>query len=701
MQTVKQQVLEINYAIHFPVKEEYLNIQESCQPETDTCAWIKQETLNKQPSYSVNRIKQESHDNCTDCSVDCNSDSKLSVIFNAGIDNFGCHSNETDMGIAKSRRTSHHSVDIIETNLEYNPSNMIKPSLSPAALSSDDNADSTVKYSFGPVKNETMESRDYRIYGVDVTEDWESSVGDLLTPIRSKVSSAAGGSSAKKLNLSGVKKAGRPPVSSKIPSVKKTGRPSKGKLTPKKTPRSSLRKTTDNTSKGKVASRRVKAKKSVGKVLETSERKPKVLLKRSSSLISPRGKVNAETRLKRKVSNKRPVGSVLAYHKLSPGQDLICRWCGLQCTTLQALSRHSLQHQEAKTFYCSLCAFPCQYLWQLHSHRSVAHPELVSPAAQRTGRTFRCQACQYTCKNIGMLKRHMLIHLQLRQYACKVCPYTCNIKYNLKLHMLRHNRVKPHKCKVCGMRFTRSPTLTAHSRVHTGEKPYSCESCNFTCAHFSSLRRHRVQHKTNNERMCCPTCDFACKLLVTFLKHRATEHNERGLYSCHLCHARLDNTRQLAKHLRTHKKEGKYGDDEELFRLPKYLVRIRDKKLIKQVETQQKDAKNVLEATRRVLKDSSNTSIGKLIIKNLGKGNKAIKKIGRPPKAAKIVSKSSPIVKSIKNIPDKVPTDYSEVPEFVTGTGVVNVPPSLLQVKVMCRRLTISEIIRRRVNNNL
>lgn len=775
MHTVKEQSLDVNVAIHFLIKEECVDSQDSHQSETDTHVWIKQESLDKCHHFAGNCECCVNNCNCVNLnsvyngvSIDCTSDFKTSVNdFNAGIDNFECDSKETCMGIVKSRQNGHHSIEVVESELEYNSVNMIKRPLSPQS-------DSEVKYSFGPVKKfhvrDEIKSCEDRVYNVNLTDVSVSSAGDLLTPIRSERLELSEGTSE-------AKRRGRPPSSSKrasnkgkvnlwdakIASVKRRGRPSKGGMSP--SPKSKTRLSAKST-------------KSLSKVLKTPERKSKVSLSSNTSLIS---KAGGRIGRKGSSSGKLRRSKVSAAPKLKLGQDLVCRWCGLQCTTLQALSQHSLQHQEAKTFFCSLCDFTCQYLWMLHSHRSIAHPELVSSGAQRSGRTYRCQACQYTCHKVCMLKRHMLIHLQLRPYACKLCPFTCNIKYNLKLHMMRHTRERPYECKVCRMRFGRSYTLTAHSRVHTGEKPHACDRCNFTCAYFSSMKRHRLQHENKSERLCCPTCEFGCKLLVTFLKHRVTEHNERGLYMCHLCHAGLDNTKQLAKHLWKHKKEGRYGDNEQLFRLPKYLVRIRNKKELKveQVAAQPKVVKNVLN-------DASNKSISKLIIKNLshtdnavkkspakavdkvggpakavkkggrpakaiekfdsltktvdnvdrpasavekvggpakavekvdipaktiekvgrpakviikvGTPAKAVKKVGRPAKLNKIIRKSEPIVKSV----DKTPVEFVPVPiQYGKVLDVTKVPTFLSGVRVVCRKLTISEIIRRRVDNKL
>lgn len=46
------------------------------------------------------------------------------------------------------------------------------------------------------------------------------------------------------------------------------------------------------------------------------------------------------------------------------------------------------------------------------------------------------------------MKRHVLIHTNIRAYQCHLCYKSFVQKQTLKAHMIVHSDVKPFKCKV-------------------------------------------------------------------------------------------------------------------------------------------------------------------------------------------------------------------------------------------------------------
>lgn len=47
------------------------------------------------------------------------------------------------------------------------------------------------------------------------------------------------------------------------------------------------------------------------------------------------------------------------------------------------------------------------------------------------------------------MKRHVLIHTNVRAYQCHLCYKSFVQKQTLKAHMIVHSDIKPYKCKVC------------------------------------------------------------------------------------------------------------------------------------------------------------------------------------------------------------------------------------------------------------
>eukprot|EP00357_Protocruzia_adherens_P004081 CAMPEP_0115029608 /NCGR_PEP_ID=MMETSP0216-20121206/37127_1 /TAXON_ID=223996 /ORGANISM="Protocruzia adherens, Strain Boccale" /LENGTH=298 /DNA_ID=CAMNT_0002406275 /DNA_START=366 /DNA_END=1262 /DNA_ORIENTATION=+ len=73
--------------------------------------------------------------------------------------------------------------------------------------------------------------------------------------------------------------------------------------------------------------------------------------------------------------------------------------------------------------------------------------------------------------------------------------------YTLKRHMLIHLDIKKYVCEFCGKRFTLKQYLKDHVNIHTGETPYSCDypGCNKTFKQAGRRSRHRQLHRLEDE----------------------------------------------------------------------------------------------------------------------------------------------------------------------------------------------------------
>lgn len=68
----------------------------------------------------------------------------------------------------------------------------------------------------------------------------------------------------------------------------------------------------------------------------------------------------------------------------------------------------------------------------------------------------KCRICGREFTLLANMKRHVLIHTNIRAYQCHMCFKSFVQKQTLKAHMIVHSEIKPYKCKV-GRDLTPTP----------------------------------------------------------------------------------------------------------------------------------------------------------------------------------------------------------------------------------------------------
>jgi KRAB domain-containing zinc finger protein len=178
-----------------------------------------------------------------------------------------------------------------------------------------------------------------------------------------------------------------------------------------------------------------------------------------------------------------------------------CLVCGKNLAHLGSLKLHMMVHKGEKPHQCTYCGkcFVQQGNFQIHVRRHTGE------------RPFDCKACGKRFIAATDLKRHEKTHVTkmlpsserraARASWCRVRSTQCGLcgteVQNLKRHMMVHNNIRPHACTCCDKRFAQLVNLQSHMRVHTGEKPFVCNVCGKTFTQSSNLKSHQRHHASD------------------------------------------------------------------------------------------------------------------------------------------------------------------------------------------------------------
>lgn len=98
------------------------------------------------------------------------------------------------------------------------------------------------------------------------------------------------------------------------------------------------------------------------------------------------------------------------------------------------------------------CGFVCQEATAYHTLDNLVNmqPSLIflTLASAQGVKEHKCGICGREFTLLANMKRHVLIHTNIRAYQCHLCYKSFVQKQTLKAHMIVHSDVKPFKCKV-------------------------------------------------------------------------------------------------------------------------------------------------------------------------------------------------------------------------------------------------------------
>jgi len=186
-------------------------------------------------------------------------------------------------------------------------------------------------------------------------------------------------------------------------------------------------------------------------------------------------------------------------HKISP-TPLLCNLCGSIFQTEFEYKKHNRTHQNEKTrvrkpvdnkpvvsnfsCLCNLCGqnFTSKYKYKAHVNRAHIDPDEL----------LTCPHCPQTFVNVGVLDRHITLHLP-PTFQCDHCDKKFHTNYYLKTHVKRKHVADSEKdfvCSQCGKGFANKETLEGHLNMHAGLKPFKCRYCEMCYQNKSNRMAH-------------------------------------------------------------------------------------------------------------------------------------------------------------------------------------------------------------------
>ncbi|XP_068247240.1 zinc finger protein 271-like isoform X2 [Palaemon carinicauda] len=207
----------------------------------------------------------------------------------------------------------------------------------------------------------------------------------------------------------------------------------------------------------------------------------------------------------------------------SDNQTYVCQCCNRKFLRKSHLKLHMEIHNSVKKFYaCPHCEKSYMKKKDQVQHIRQKHSTPPSPSAGKDSVIvdgFPCPTCNkyfvtalklrmheishtvskppYTClecsrtfPSLNTLKRHYLVHWDVRPFTCSVCSRAFRHSQSLKRHMTTHTGEKPFTCKLCGKSFSLKGTLNCHMLIHSNHRGFTCYKCNNVFVSKRKLKLH-------------------------------------------------------------------------------------------------------------------------------------------------------------------------------------------------------------------
>lgn len=160
----------------------------------------------------------------------------------------------------------------------------------------------------------------------------------------------------------------------------------------------------------------------------------------------------------------------------------VCSICGKIFARESIYRRHLAIHDETEALceHCGQTVLGGRKGMQLHLNN------------KHSGKVFSCEVCSEQFDSRQKLRSHSRRHKDSSEEPqyCEICGKKYKNAAILKLHLAIHSDKRNFKCDVCGATFKQKVTLRTHSRIHSDTLKYSCDLCGQTFRWKQTYQKH-------------------------------------------------------------------------------------------------------------------------------------------------------------------------------------------------------------------
>ena len=98
---------------------------------------------------------------------------------------------------------------------------------------------------------------------------------------------------------------------------------------------------------------------------------------------------------------------------------------------------------------------------------------------------------------------HAAVHMK-KMHVCACCKQVFAHRFALKRHMVIHSQVRKHRCPNCLRKYFRLQDLKEHLDTTHGAMMYSCDQCSYQGKSLHAVRQHTLVHQP--PKLKCPDC---------------------------------------------------------------------------------------------------------------------------------------------------------------------------------------------------